>query len=536
MHRTGKYIGKMACVSLLVFGCEVSNFDLQENPNYLTPESADPEYLLNEIQYRFQHFMGNMILNTDDVMRYEAMTDTYPSIVSVDVLDGSTSKEWEGYFEALNNSRTISELAEGDETLLLHNAINKLLLGYMTITMVDYVGKTPYFQAVNPSEFPNARLDDGEDIYLSVLEDINQAILDIEASTFKFSTDLFYDSDKEKWIAFAQSLKLRILVQTRLNSSSIGIANPVAEINALLQGNLIDTEEEDFQYTYANVVEPESRHPYFQRGYVSDFGQYMGNYFMYMLKDSKSQKDPRIRYYLYRQAAADPLIIPYNTCMDEPNVVYCYLGEYYRGLDHGESRTGYGDNKERTVYGLYPAGGTFDDDQFVTAAKSANLNGTGILPLLTSSFVKFLSAESALTLGTNGDPAELLEEAIRASMHKVLTFEDIKSDFLATEEEVDAYVEEVLTNYANAASDEERLDIIMTEYYLAAFGNSIEAYNFYRRTGYPSNIEVPIDDNNPTFPRSFPYSADEVEVNPFIKQKKNTERVFWDTNPEGFIK
>ena len=161
---------------------------------------------------------------------------------------------------------------------------------------------------------------------------------------------------------------------------------------------------------------------------------------------------------------------------------------------------------------------------------------TGQESLLTTSFVKFLSAESALTLGTNGDPAELLEQAIRASMHKVMAFGNIKSDFLATEEEIDAYVEEVLTNYSNAASDEERLNIIITEYYLAAFGNSIEAYNAYRRTGYPSNIEVPIDDNNPTFPRSFPYSADEVQVNPFIKQKKNTERVFWDTNPEGFIK
>ena len=533
MHRTIKHFGKRVCVCLLFLGCEVSNFDLQENPNFLTPESANPEYLLNEIQYQFQRFMSLMILNTDDVMRYEALTDNYRDVVSVDVLNA----EWESYFEALNNSRTIEALAAEDETLLFHNAINKLLMGYLTITMVDYVGKMPYSEAVSPSEYSNPRLDDGDDIYRSVLEDIDQAILDIEASNFNFSTDLFYASDKDKWKAFANSLKLRILVQTRLASQQIGIQNVVSEINTLLEGDLIDTQTEDFQYRYATVVEPESRHSYFQRGYVSDFGQYMGNYFMYMLKDSKAIRDPRIRYYLYRQADEDPFSIPpYSSCPNESNVDYCYLGEYYRGLDHGESRTGYGDNRERTVYGLYPGGGTFDEDQFARASStSTHLEGAGILPLLTSSFVKFLVAEAALTLGTNGDPALLLEEAIRDSMEKVLGFGNVSSDFEATDTDVDDYVNEVMASYNNAATDEEKLDIIITEYYLAAYGNSVEAYNAYRRTGYPSNIQEPINGDT-NFPRSFPYAANAVEINKSIKQKQNSERVFWDTNPEGFIK
>lgn len=533
MQRAKRRFVKITLACLLFLGCEVSNFDLQDNPNFLTPESADPEYLLNEIQYQFKHFMGWIIVTTDDVMRYEALTDNYRDAVSVGVLN----TRWEGYYEALNNSRTIEALAKEDETLLFHNAVNKLLMGYMTITMVDYMGKMPYTEAVNPSEYPNPRLDDGDDVYRSVLADIDQAILDIEASNFNFSTDLFYNSDKEKWKAFANSLKLRILVQTRLVSSQVGIPNVATEINKLLEGDLIDTQAEDFQFNYSTVVEPESRHPYFTRGYVGGFGQYMGNYFMFMLKDSKTTRDPRIRYYIYRQADEDPFSIsPYSTCLDESNVDYCYLGEYYRGLDHGESRTGYGDDEERAVYGLYPGGGTFDEDQFTRASStSTHLEGAGILPLLTSSFVKFLIAEAAITLGTNGDPAILLEEAIRDSMEKVLTFGNVSSDFEATDDDVDAYVGEVMANYGNASTDEERLDIIITEYYLAAFGNSIEAYNAYRRTGYPSNIQEPINGDT-NFPRSFPYSANAVEINQSIRQKQNSERVFWDTNPEGFIK
>ncbi len=523
---------------LLFLGCEVSDFDLQDNPNYLTPESADPEYMLNEVQYLFQHFMKWMIIDTDDVMRYEAMTDTYGDIVPSSVMDGDTSKEWDTYYEALNNVRTIVDLAEEDETLLLHSAIAKLLMGYMTVTMVDYVGSFPYSQAVNSAEYPNPEVDQGPDLYKMVLSDIDEALDEIDRATFDFSTDLFYGSDKDKWVAFANSLKLRMLVQARLASADIGVSDLKGEINSLLAKNLIDTQEEDFQYEYSTVAEPESRHQYFQRAYVSGFDEYIGNYFMYMLKEAKSSPDPRIRYYLYRQSDEDPFSgPPYLPCQDDDYVDYCYVGDQYWGYDHGESRVGRGDNLLRTVYGIYPGGGTFDEDQFIDAPSTTdNLGGAGILPLLTSSYVSFLRAEAALVLGTNDDPVEQLESGMRNSIEKVISFGGVVSDYAPTDTEVDAYIDEVLLDYADATSTEERLDIIITEYYLAAFGNSIESYNFYRRTGYPSNMQVPIDDDDPVFPRSFPYSDLEVQRNLSLSQKNNYEKVFWDTNPDGFIK
>ncbi|MAO15397.1 MAG: hypothetical protein CMH44_00695, partial [Muricauda sp.] len=331
-------------------GCEVSDFDLQENPNYLTPDSADPEYMLNEVQYLFQHYMKWMIVNTDDVMRYEAMTDTYGDVVPTSVMDGDTSKEWDTYYEALNNVRTIEALAEDDETLLFHSGVAKLLMGYMTVTMVDYLGAIPYSQAVNNAEFPNPELDGGAELYQTVLGDIDEAITEIQEANFDFSTDLFYQSDKDKWIAFANSLKLRMLVQARLASTDIGIADIQAEINALSSQNLIDSAEEDFQWSYSTVQEPESRHLYFQRAYVSGFDQYIGNYFMYQLKESKNNPDPRIRYYLYRQSNEDPFSgPPYLPCQGDPDVDYCYIGDQYWGYDHGESRVGRGDNLLRTV-------------------------------------------------------------------------------------------------------------------------------------------------------------------------------------------
>lgn len=513
-------------------GCEIGDFDLQQSPNNLSPESANPEYMLNEIQYLFQDIMGDFIINTDDIMRYEAMTDTYGDVADTDVLN----IEWTRYYQALSLSRTIDDLAQSDPNIAFHNAISKLLVGYLTVTFVDYVGAIPYSEAGKPNEFPNPSVDQGADLYRTVLGDIDNAIAGINAATFNVSSDLFYGSNKDSWIAFANSLKLRILIQSRLASSDIGVSNLESQINALLAGNIIDSSSEDFVYAHSDVLEPESRHPYFIRGYVSGFSQYIGNYFMWMLKDSKTTVDPRIRYYLYRQSDADPFSgPPYLACQGDPAVDYCYVGDQYWGLDHGEDRTGRGDNLLRTVYGIYPAGGTFDEDQFDGAPGTAHLGGKGILPLLTSSRIKFLAAESALILGTNGNPAVLLEEAIRASMDKVLNFGGVSSSFAANSSDVDDYVNEVIGNYNAASTDEERLDIIITEAYLASFGNSIEAYNAYRRTGYPSNIQESISGDT-TFPRSFRYADDAVDVNTSLNQKLITDKVFWDTNPDGFIK
>lgn len=533
MKKIIKYLSISLGVTIFLLSCEVNNFDLQDNPNFLTPESADPEFLLNEIQFLFQDIMGDMSRNTDDIMRYEAMTDNYGDVASSTVLN----VEWERFYEALNISRTIENQAASDPNLLFHNAINKLLLGYLTVTLVDYVGSIPYEQASNPLEFPNPKLDNGVDLYRMVLADIDQAILDINAATFNVSSDLFYGSDKTKWTAFANSFKLRLLIQTRLASGDLGISNLNAEINTLLGMDLINTESEDFVYRHAAVEEPESRHLYFTRGYLSGFSQYIGNQFMWMLKDSKTVIDPRIRYYLYRQSDRDPFSgPPYLACGGDPAVDYCYVGDHYWGLDHGETRTGRGDNNFRTTFGIYPGGGAFDEDQFVAANTTTNLGGAGIIPILTSSYIKFLTAEAALVLGTSGDPAILLEEGIRASMTKVLNFGGVTSAMAATSADVDNYVNDVLANYSAATSDDERLNIIITEYYLAGFGNSIEAYNAYRRTGYPSNLQIPIDDDNPTFARSFPYADDAVNNNSSITQKQNTVKIFWDTNPDGFIK
>lgn len=514
-------------ISLLFTSCELKDFDFQDNPNELTPDDVSPDFLLSEVQIQFQIIMREFVRNSDDIMRYEAMTDTYSDVVEQSVLD----TEWTTLYGLRNNVTILEELASNNDDLLFHRGIAKVLSGFAIASMVDYVGDIPFSEANNPSEFPNPDVDAGASIYSEVLDDITEAIADFNAATVAPQTDLFYDGDAQKWIAFANSLKLKLLLQTRLIDTGVS-----GDINTLIESSLIDAVDGDFQFSYSTEVEPDSRHFYFERGYSSNgMFEYIGNYFMFMLKDSKTVNDPRLRYYVYRQSDIDPIATGFIICDGDPTYDYCYVGDAYSGIDHGDDKTGRADRFLRTIYGIYPGGGAFDADNFTSGQTSSNLGGAGILPLLSASYVKFLLAESSLTLGTTGDPVVLLEEGIRLSMEKVLNFATVDPTFAATNTDVDAYVAEVMNTYANATSDDERLDVIIIESYLAGFGNSMAAYNAYRRTGFPSNIQEPIINESIPFPRSFLYPEDAANRNSSITQKATTVQVFWDNNPAGFI-
>jgi len=73
----------------------------------------------------------------------------------------------------------------------------------------------------------------------------------------------------------------------------------------------------------------------------------------------------------------------------------------------------------------------------------------------------------------------------------------------------------------------------MKEFYKSLYGNGLEAYNMYRRTSSPKNIQ-PVRAPNPgVFYRSLIYPANFVNLNNSTSQKTaNDIKVFWDTNPD----
>ncbi|AUP79107.1 SusD/RagB family nutrient-binding outer membrane lipoprotein [Flavivirga eckloniae] len=518
-----KKINILICIlfSVSFSSCEITELQLQENPNELTPNVADANFILNEIQITFAEAINFFGVNTDDVMRYEGMAQTYTSIAF-----NRIGNEWTRTYLIRENLKIIEGIAENNDNFIFHRGIARMLHAYSMTTLVDYLGDIPYSEA-NDANILNPSIDDDVTIYAAMLTQIDAAILDFNTATIAPQTDLFYDGDASKWIKLANSLKLKMYINT----------DDTAGINTLIaDDNLISSIADDFQFRYSTATSPEdSRHPYFRRAYRGrGFRQYMGNYFMSLLKDSKNIQDPRLRYYIYRQTNTDPVL----DCTGDSSFDFCYIGDSYWGRDHGDDSGFPSDRFLKAVYGLYPGGGTFDEDNAVTTADSPHIDGAGITPILLSSFINFLKAEAVLRLNANGEAVLLLEAGIRESMNKVLNFDSTaaSSSFAATQDNVDAYVDEVLVEYASASNDEDRLDIVMREYYLAAFGNSVEAYNGYRRTGLPSNLQTPVFNQSIPFPRTFSLPEFAVERNSSLTQQLTTTQVFWDTFPAGFLK
>jgi hypothetical protein len=78
---------------------------------------------------------------------------------------------------------------------------------------------------------------------------------------------------------------------------------------------------------------------------------------------------------------------------------------------------------------------------------------------------------------------------------------------------------------------DEAMNYVAREYWIALFGNGVEAYNLYRRTGFPSGMQPVLNPTPGDFPRSYWYPANFANLNNTVDQKADLKpRVFWDTN------
>ncbi len=112
----------------------------------------------------------------------------------------------------------------------------------------------------------------------------------------------------------------------------------------------------------------------------------------------------------------------------------------------------------------------------------------------------------------------------------------VVASFKPSQADVDAYVAEVLSLYDAATTNDAKLDVVMREYQIATWGNALEMYNAYRRTGKPSVMQPTLELNPGDFPRSMFYPAVYVNRNAKAVQHDLKTQVFWDKNAPGFIK
>jgi hypothetical protein len=537
---------------------------LLDNPNQPTPDAADVNLSLNNLELNFQSFYQQGSDLTDNLVRMETMfSPTYFNAFGPSSFDGIWGTAYTGVFKSANNVIPVAEAKQQ----YIHSGIAKVLKAYTMITLVDFFGDVPYTEANLGVANPNPKVDPGATVYDSAVALLDAGIADLALPALSSPTnDIFYGGDPAKWTTLAKTLKLKAYIQTRLVDPSVA-----GKISALIaDGDLVTTAGQDFAFRFStHSVAPDSRTPHYSSNYGTDIGtaDYLGNYFMWALSEEKGFADPRTRYYFYRQMT-DIALGTYNfgdsriqnqtqlqfdlACYYRaiptnypPGTPYCIIGNGYWGRDHGNNEGTGPDATLKATWGVYPVGGAFDADQNIQVGPSneTGAKGNGINPIWLSSFTYFVEAEAALMLGTTGDPEALLVAGVNASFNKVAGFPntlgytlpagaDTTMTITATNQQ--NYVNKVMALYeAPGNSQADKLNVIMKEYYLAAWGNGIEPFNNYRRTSLPNNLQPVVNTDGGPFVYSFFYASVYANYNKNAVQKTTTQvKVFWDTNPD----
>jgi len=566
-----KLINKVLFVALLfTFGaCEMAELDLLDNPNAPTPETASVNDLYNNIQLEFRNFYSGSQGQPGAMTRmyHAGGSYVYLNYTSPTALNGSWFNAYADLFPDIDALLVLAD----ERGLDIHAGSAKIMKAYTLMTLVDLLNDVPLSESLEGTDIISPKADAGSAVYDAALALLDEAIAQLDGTVAaRPAVDNYYGGDPAKWIALANTLKLRAALNKRLVDPS----GSASIFNSVVDQPIIDETSEDFQFNYGNQrVNPNSRHPFYQSHYEIGDGDYLSNYYMWKLRADKEDADgnvvidPRIRFYFYRKvedsAEQDATtyschwsILPDQSAQPDwyaqvdPRLPYCIASsDGYTGRDHLSGEGIPPDGPIRTSYGLYPGGGQFDDDSFEDTRQMGTTGGLGqgIWPIMLASFSDFMRAEAALTLDTKDDARALLESGIRKSINKVIGFKSlvptkmaeprelrsgetgtVEELFVATEEDIDAYVDLVLSNYDAAGSNAERLDIVINEFYIAAWGNGLESYNMYRRTGYPSNMAPALEPDPGPFPRSLFYPNVHTDRNANATQKSLTDPVFWD--------
>ena len=556
-----------ALLLLVVSSCEITDLDINTDPNNASEASLN--LLLTSAQFEgVNTFAGGL---NDATMGFQGIN------TSNDDFD-FTNSSWNGTWNFLYSGplKDLEEIISGADPEVNPNylGIAQIMKAYYFTTMVDLWGDVPYSEAFkgNAEEtITEPVYDSGASIYADAFLLIDQGITNLAKSQgVSVKGDIIYGGNLTRWRKAAKSLKLKLLINTRnVNSNTAAIQSLISEGDLILSGS------NDFQLRFSSLKNPDNRHPMYQAGYAGGEAgySYFGHQLMY---EMLSSKDPRTPFYFKRQTTTildpeDPTAKQTIPCSQRDDCVYnyfvtsskvtngifgvdpdgltdsqaSYLAGFF-GRDRSDPSGEPNDNPLRTTVGAYPAAGLFDKSAGLTGGNKFGV-GDGIFPIISSWMVKFwmLEAQIALNVNTGYTESDLLAEAIGDQMKKVISVgtsadPQASSDIsnwpnlyswpivFKTENE---YINSIISDYPTSGSSNQRLNTVLKHAWFANFGNGFEGYNSFRRTGFPSDIQAPLQLIR-QFALSFPYAQDEINLNPNTPQKaydSPSAAIFWDT-------
>lgn len=514
---------KIAFVLLAILGFNsCSDFDeINENPNAFTSEEVSAKFFMTELQIqlyapnRYPYWRAQLI-HADRYAGHFTFGfngSWWTDALGYDYNGGYTDAAYDwmsGYLGKL--SGFINFVKEGGD---LQNekfyAIGLIMKGLYYQMYVDTFGMAPYTEAFDPDNI-TPKYDELSTIYQGVIADLDEAMSIIGDATVSgdgvellTNNDLFFGGDMQKWKKLANTLKLRMGLRAQGADGATFADNVIAEAMAapLLtsadENALMEKDPDISQWANAAYGDVWWN---FGTGSNWNVGKTLIDYL-------RNNNDPRLTYYATPIDGGD-VVLTQDADGDSRDMFSKHSAFILQQLDDaGVSYTSTSGTKTVDGVSIDTVGISIDAGDYYVG-QPTRLNGfiysqvkeqlfsrpadivinpknqdKDIFPevVMTAAEGNFLQAEAIVKGLASGDAQSLYQEGIRQAMAMWDVPEGDIASFLASEDMAQLN-----------GTEEQNLEKIAVQRWIASYTDGFEAWAIVRDTGYPSELYNGVSD------------------------------------------
>lgn len=501
--------------------------DINTNPNSLT--QATPQLILPQAivgSASMSSFFSNEFREFSGASANAGGFGGFGATVTYDFSTGRFSDIWTNTYDNANDYEYVIKNTGTDPALVYSASIARIMKAFAFERLVNQFNDVPYSDALRGTEKLQPTYDKGEDVYKACIADLTKAVADITTgaaaattSSIEAKYDPLFKGDMNQWKKFANTIRLRMLIKMAGVSAHTAYAKAsMAAISS--DGYLVD--DAIVQPGYEKTTRPNPRYSslaFSSTGAITGPNSSIPTKWMYSFYDGGKLTDPGRGKVIYRGF---------------PSAIKNQLGDESAAAPKADAAGSawFTGTKEQNVLGA--------------------VKGPGMgMPLILAAESNFLQAEAFVRGYLTGNAASAFDEGITQSfkyLYKDVTGAVDPSKNVATD--VAAYKTannlSFLVNFALATTDEQKIEAIITQKYIALnMISNDENFNEFRRTAFPRIVNGSSDALE-TFasrqsvstaadklPSRVLYPQVEFNLNPSNVPQgidKFKSKIFWDVN------
>ncbi|EON77078.1 hypothetical protein ADIS_2460 [Lunatimonas lonarensis] len=505
-----KYIGFfLASCLLLATSCDERFQEVNTDPNRPGPEVFDPNLLLPTASFGY----GDLITGYTGAILFQSMwiqafasTSTgganYYSNGDKYVISGSTisyiQNAWITGFQTASRINQLQRLAQSRELTNL-NAVGGIFRVNILSFLADIYGDIPFSEALRAEEgIMQPRYDSQADAYIGMLTMLEESVNALNPAGDPIRNDIIYGGDIEKWRRFGNSLMLKMalrlvdvdptLAQTWSQRAIAGGVFESADDDALVPSD----EANGYANSSANALN------------VPD-DTYEVRWSKVMIDYLRANNDPRLP--IVAEVPPAGLAANRNGVVvgnNDPAIQiglpngFDMAGGQFDITNHPDFPGATGSGSDVALIGAYSR------PTFIYRDREAPVF------ILTYAETQLLLADAAVRGLVPGSAADYYRNGVEAAITSM-------GKFGGPSVSASVAANHAMTNTLDISSTEASLRMINEQIWATTslFANFVEAWNNWKRSGYPelTPVNFPGNFSSGQIPRRQPFPASETGVN-----------------------